>query len=191
MKENRGASDLNIPFISITDLIYQTSSLKDSNIFMRNIFGSWELSGIYTLESGRPFSIVGGNGNDNSESLEFGDRADVTGQAYKVRQGGKSNWLNKYFNTAAFQPNAPGTFGNSGRNLFQGPPVNSVDIGIFKNWMFGEKYGIQFRWEMFNALNHPNFNIPNNDPSSSNFGKITSVGSTPPRVMQCALKFSF
>lgn len=54
---------------------------------------------------------------------------ELTKQPYQVRQGGKSHWLDKYFNTAAFKPNATGTFGDSGRNLFQGPPLNTADVG--------------------------------------------------------------
>lgn len=191
LKHNRGASDLNIPFISVSNLTYETPGLKGSNAVMRNVLGTWEISLIYTSESGRPFSIVGGNGNDNSESLQYGDRADVTGQAYGEREGGKSKWLNRYFNTDAFKTNAPGTFGDSGRNLFQAPPTNTADLGIFKNWTIRERYGFQFRWEMFNALNHASFNIPNNDPSSPTFGQITSIGPIAPRVMQGALKLSF
>ncbi len=191
LREDRGISDLNIPLISVTDFTYSTPSLKNSNSLVRNLLGSWEVSAIYTLESGHPFSIVGGYGNNNSGALQYGDRADVTGQPYEVRQGGQSHWLNRYFNPAAFKPNAAGTFGDSGRNLFQGPPLNSADTGFFKNWQIRERYGIQFRWEMFNALNHPSFATPSNDPSSSNFGQITSVGPIPSRVMQGALKLSF
>ncbi len=191
LSENRGVSDLNIPLISITNAIYETPSLRGSNALVKSLLGSWEVSAIYTAESGRPFGIVGGYGNNNSEALEYGDRADVTGQPYGLRQGGKSHWLNEYFNPAAFRPNAAGTFGDSGRNLFQAPPVFTADAGVYKNWQIREQYGIQFRWEMFNALNHPSFNIPNNDPSSTSTGQITSVGPIPPRVMQGAIKLSF
>ena len=191
LDHNRGISDLNIPLISVTNVIYQTPSLRGSNTLVKTMLGSWEVSAIYTLQSGRPFGIVGGNGNNNSESLEYGDRGDLTGQPYAVRQGGKAHWLNRYFNPGAFRPNAAGTFGDSPRNLFQGPPVFTADAGIFKNWQIRERYGIQFRWEMFNALNHPSFNIPNDDPSSTTTGQITSVGPIPPRVMQGAIKLSF
>jgi hypothetical protein len=191
LRENRGISDLNIPLISVTDLTYDTPSLNHSNMLVKNVLGAWELSFIYTAESGRPFSIVGGNGNDNSLSLQYGDRADVTGMPYQERQGGKSHWLNQYFNPGAFQQNAPGTFGNSGRNLFQAAPINTADAGIFKNWRIRERYGLQFRWEMFNALNHASFSTPNNDPSSVTFGQITSIGPIAPRVMQGALKLDF
>jgi hypothetical protein len=155
------------------------------------VAGGWELSGIWTMQSGLPFSIMGGDGNNNSGALQYGDRADVTGQPYEAHVGGKSHWLNQYFNPGAFTINAPGTFGNSGRNILQGPGINTADLGINKNWRIRERGNLQFRWEMFNAFNRPSFGIPNNDPSSSNFGQITSMGVTPPRVMQGALKVSF
>ena len=188
---NRGISSVNFPLISITDFIYQTPALKDSGYLMRNILGQWEISGIWTMQSGQPFGIVGGDGNNNSEALQYGDRADLTGQRYEAHQGGKSHWLYQYFNPAAFAINAPGTFGDSPRNLLQSPGTNTADIGIDKNWEMHERYRLQFRWEMFNAFNRPSFGIPNNDPSSGNFGQITSIGVTPPRVMQGALKLTF
>ena len=114
----------------------------------------------------------------------------VPGQGFDVRQGGKSNWLNQYFNTAAFTPNAVGTFGDSGKNMFQGPPLKTMDLAIAKNWRMAERYNLQFRWEMFNALNHPNFGNPDDSVTDGNFGKITSLG-LPMRVMQAGLKFTF
>ena len=90
-----------------------------------------------------------------------GIRADyVSGQEVWTKQGDKNDWLNKYFNTAAFQKNAPGTFGNTPRNLLRGPRTNSWDLGISKNWRFYERYRLQFRWEMFNAFNTPSFANP-------------------------------
>lgn len=192
MKHNRGNADVNIPLISISSITYETPGLKSWNPILSNVLGDWELSAIITSQSGVPVNIVGGFGNNNSEAQVGGDRADLTGKPFQVRQGGKSKWLNQYFNTAAFVPNAPGTFGTSPRNPFQAPPINTVDTGIFKNWKVRERYGIQFRWEMFNALNHASFAPPNNDPSvPATFGTITAVGPIAPRVMQGALKFSF
>jgi hypothetical protein len=191
MEWNRGISSLNFPLISITSFVYKMPSLTGSGWLIHNTLGSWQLDGIWTMQSGQPFSIVGGDGNDNSGSLQYGDRANVTGHAVEMQKGGKSHWLNQYFNPAAFAVNAPGTFGTSGRNILRGPGTNSADIGIDKNWAVRDRYQLQFRWEMFNAFNHPSFGIPNNDPSSGNTGQITSIGFIPPRVMQGALKFSF
>ena len=187
---NYGISSENVPFIWVSNFIYTSPLLRDKNQFIQQTLGGWELSGIVTLQSGFPFGIAGGYG-DNSGSLQGGDRADVVpGQNFDVRKGGQSEWLNEYFNTAAFTFNAAGTFGDSGRNMFQGPPSKNVDAAIAKNWSVRERYNLQFRWEMFNAFNHPNFGTPDaNVGDGGSFGKITSLG--PMRVMQAGLKFAF
>jgi hypothetical protein len=190
---DRGISGLNVPFIWVSNLIYYTPSLKGQNQFIRQSVGGWEVSGIITLQSGFPFTIGGGNGGDKSGALKYNDRADVVpGVPFDVRQGDKSHWLNQYFNPAAFTPNLAGTYGDSGRNMFQGPPIKTMDVAFAKNWTFRESYRIQFRWEMFNALNHPSFGDPDTSATDgSYFGKITGFGPIPARVQQAALKFSF
>lgn len=190
---NRGIADMSIPFTSVTNFVYEAPRLNGHGEVLRQIAGGWQLSGIWTFRSGAPFGVVGGDGNNNSGAQQYGDRGDVVpGQSRDVHSGGKANWLNHYVNAAAFVPDAPGTFGNSGKNLLNGPGINTADIALIKNWdLFESRYTLQFRWEMFNAFNHPNFGLPNNDPSSSNFGQITSIGPIPPRVQQAALKFSF
>jgi hypothetical protein len=122
-----------------------------------------------------------------------------------VHQGGKSHWIGQYFNTAAFTANAPGTFGDSGRGILEGPGINNVDFSFIKNVPFHERYRVQFRWDMFNALNRTEFSDPDTNLSDgpNSFGRITSTkgsGAGPggseqqyygytPRVMQAALKF--
>jgi hypothetical protein len=96
----------------------------------------------------------------------------------------------KYFNTAAFAPNALGTFGTSPRNVLRGPGYANLDLGVMKHFRIRERFGTQFRLEMFNALNHPNFNNPFATVSTpSRFGKIESAKE--PRIIQAALKFIF
>ena len=166
--------------------------LRNSNAVARNVIGGWQLSGIWRMQSGAPFGISPGFGGDRSLSHIGGDRADyVPGQTITSKQGSKNEWLNSYFSKAAFQPNAPGTFGNTPRALFHGPRTNSWDMGISKNWRFHERYRVQFRWEMFNAFNTPSFSNPVNRVTSASFGTILSTGGVPPRVMQGALKFYF
>lgn len=190
---NRGISDLNVPFVSTTYFVYSTPGLKGWSAIGRNVLADWEVSGIVNAYSGQPFNICGcGNGSNGSGSDQYGDRADVVpGVSFLVHQGSKQHWLNQYLNPAAFVTNAPGTFGNSGRNRFTSPTINTTDLALMKNWTFEARYGIQFRWEMFNAFNHPSFASPNTDPTSSNFGQITGTGAIPPRVMQVALKLKF
>lgn len=192
LKYNKGISDMNVPFISVTNFIYTTPALQGWNPVLKHVLGSWEISSIYTLQSGRPFGISGGNGNNNSGALQYHDRADVVpGVAPQAHTGNRSNWLKHYVNAAAYTQNATGTFGNSGRNIFKAPYVNTADSAIIKNWRVQDRYGVQFRWEFFNTFNHVSFGTPNADISSGSFGQITSVGPIAPRVMQGGLKVNF
>jgi hypothetical protein len=189
---NRGISDLNFPLISVSNFIYTTPALDGKNFIEKNLLGAWEVSGIYTLQSGEPFSIQGGDGNNRSAANQNGDRADIVPNvAPNPHTGGRANWLNHYIAQGSFQANAPGTFGNSGRNIFTAPRINSADLTFAKNWSVRERYGLQFRWEMFNAFNHTSFGEPNTDPTASNFGQITAIGPIAPRVQQGAVKLTF
>ena len=189
---NRGLSDVNVPFVSVTNAVYTTPALRGRNTLVRSVVGEWEISAIYTMQSGQPFSVSGGNGNNNSGALINGDRADfVPGVVVQTHQGSKQQWLNQYFTTAAFQQNASGTFGNSGRNILKGPGINYSDAAVMKNWTLHEHYKAQFRWEFFNAFNHANFGQPDANPSSGTYGRITATGPIKPRVMQAGLKLTF
>jgi hypothetical protein len=194
IKWNKGISDLNTPLISVTNFTYQTPALNGLNPIVKHIFGTWEISSIYTLESGKPFGINGGNGNNNSGSLQNGDRADVVaGVPAWSHRGGRSAWLSEYFNTDAFSKkgNALGTFGNSGRNIFRGPDVNFADSAFSKNISYRERYKLQIRFELFNTFNHASFGNPDNTPTDSSYGVINSTGNEPSRVGQASAKFTF
>jgi hypothetical protein len=203
---DKGLSSLNVPIVWVTYGLYHAPTFQNSNRLIKNILGGWELSAINTAESGEPFTINGGNGNNNSGYNEGQDRADVVpGQNWQIRQGGKAHWLNNYFNPAAFQQNEIGTPGNMGKYQIHEPPVHYMDAAMIKNFNYGERFHMQFRWEMFNALNQPSYGQPNNnptrvagqpyDPNNPNdvgsFGQITGIGPVPPRVMQAALKITF
>jgi hypothetical protein len=192
IKWNKGISDLNVPLASVTNFVYQTPALNGLSPIAKHIFGAWEISSIYSLQSGKPFGINGGNGNDNSGSLQSGDRADVvSGQSAWSHNGSRSTWLKKYFNTAAFTPNAAGTFGNSGRNIFRGPYLNYADSALSKNITYRERYKLQLRFELFNTFNHASFTTPDNTPTDGTFGQITSVGTEANRIGQASAKFTF
>jgi hypothetical protein len=188
----RGPTSLNYPVVWVSNFIYQLPVLNGHNAYMKNILGGWEISGPYTGQSGPPFAMNGGQGNNRSGFLVGQDRADhVPGQTWGVRQGGKSHWLNQYFNTAAFTNNAFGTAGNSKKFSIQEAPINTMDAALIKNWSVPEHYKIQFRAEAFNALNHPSLGQPDSNPGDSNFGQITGIGAIPPRVLRGALKVNF
>jgi len=63
------------------------------------------------------------------------------------------------------------------------------DLALTRNLRLTDSRGIQLRWEIFNVLNHTNFNAPTTALNSANFGKITTA--LDPRIMQFAVKFDF
>jgi Carboxypeptidase regulatory-like domain len=190
---SRGISSQNFPFLWVSNFVYTSPVLHGSNLLVRELLGTWEVSGIYNWISGSGLTIGGGvNGSNNSYADQYEDRADrVSGQPLNVKQGSRSQWLSQYFNTAAFTANAVGTFGDSGKNIMLAPHTTWGDAGIDKNWIIAERYGVQFRWEMFNVFNHPSFGAPGTTLTYGNFGQISGTGSEPPRVMQGALKLTF
>ena len=95
----------------------------------------------------------------------------------------------RWFNTAAFAFPAPGTFGNAGRNILEGPGYQNFNASLVKNTALTEDVKLQFRVETFNLFNHPNFNLPDNFLGSPTFGKINSARD--PRHLQFGLKLLF
>jgi hypothetical protein len=96
----------------------------------------------------------------------------------------------RFFNPAAFRIPEAGRFGNSRRNIIRGPGSQNVDIAFSRVLRMSDLTRLQFRWDIYNALNHPNFAPP---PSSQNladspdFGALFIAGS--PRILQFGLKF--
>ena len=208
LRWNRGVSGLSVPYNWVTNFVYRTPELRGQGLTIREILGGWELSPIITWQSGAPFSINGGNSYDAYHATDptqnntgsgckssCSDRADrVGGQPLKVRQGGRSQWVKGYFNSAAFVARKDGTFGNSGRNLIQGPPSFNVDAALMKNWQILERYNLQFRFELFNAFNHAVMGNPDLNPTSSTFGQINGgngYAANASRLGQAALKLTF
>ena len=91
--------------------------------------------------------------------------------------------------TAAFAIPPFGSFGNSGRNVLDGPSYKNVNFSIVKNTAIREAATIQFRTEFFNLFNHPNFGLPDNFVGSPSFGRLVSADS--PRRIQFGLKLLF
>ena len=150
--------------------------------------GGWESSGIATIRNGFPFSQS--SGADRSFSGIGLDRPDVVGDPNLPSGRSKDERIARYFNTAAFQLNAVGTFGNTPRNLLRGPGAVTFDLALMKNFAIREGHRLQVRGEAFNAFNRANFSSPfaqvNN---AARFGRIESASD--PRIMQIALKYIF
>jgi len=140
------------------DLPFGRGNSSHGRPWVERLIGNWQVSGIETVQSGLPFtpqlSYNPSNDGDTRNPVRPSLNSNFKGQ---VIQGGPS----QYFNPAAFIQPLPGTYGNAGRNILQGPGLAETDLSLTKKFSFSERLGLQFRTEFFNVFNHTNFNTPN------------------------------
>jgi hypothetical protein len=162
-------------------------ALANLNRFARGFFGSWELTGLLSAQTGFPFTVLAGQ--DQSQTAIGQDRAVVVAAPYGPGACGSKAPCVDFLNRASFALPAVGGFGNVGKDALVGPGLMTWDMGFFKNFPFGDRYRIQVRAEFFNTLNRANFSNPSSSVTAGAFGSITSAAD--PRIGQLALKILF
>jgi hypothetical protein len=185
-RRDKAISDNNIDHRFVGSFIWAMPRFKGSNA-VRFLLNGWELNGIVSIESGLWFNPV--SGRDNSGTGNNQDRPDLIGNPRLDTSRPRGELVQRYFNPAAFAQNAPGTLGNVGRNMLEGPGEAVIDLGLVKTFDITESHRIRFRAESFNALNQTNLNNPNANLLAPAVGRITGAGS--PRVFQLALRYEF
>jgi hypothetical protein len=183
----KGLSGNNIPHRFVGSFIWELPTFKGASRPTRAALGGWEIDGIVSLESGLYFNLI--SGRDNSATGINLDRPDLVGNPHLPTVRSHGELIARYFDPNAFQQNSPGTFGNFGRNVLEGPGKVGVDLVIAKTFFVTEHNRVQFRAEAYNALNRVNLDNPNANLLSATVGRITSDG--PPRVFQLALRYQF
>jgi hypothetical protein len=150
------------------------------------VIGGWQLAGIASFRTGFSQSVIVGADRCNCDRAGR-MRADVVpGVAWKL----DNPTPEQFFNTSAFRLPELYTFGNAGRGIVDTPGRQVFDISLQKNFRaLLESHRIQFRWELFNLMNHTNFNTPNMTVDNRNFGRIT--GAAAARQMQFGLRYEF
>jgi hypothetical protein len=151
------------------------------------VAGGWEVSGVGSFKAGLPLGIYAVTNNTNS--FGGGQRPNIVGDPSAVPPG--TDRVDQWFNTAAFEQPAPFTFGNASRflNNPRGPGLQTVDLGISKNFRPLERMTIQFRTEFFNTFNRANFYLPDTAFGDPAFGSLTQA--LPARDIQFGLKILF
>ncbi len=186
---DRGLSEFDHRHRFVASYVYDVPKFAGSNMFVRTALGGWQLSGILTVQTGGPLTLLAGK--DQSQTGIGSDRANyLGGDPYGSNACTGSGTCVSYLNPAAFGLPATGSWGNMGKGALHGPKLVNWDAGIFKDFPLGsERYHLQFRAEFFNVFNHANFNNPNVTQSAGGFGTITSAQD--PRIGQLALKILF
>jgi hypothetical protein len=163
---------------------------------MRTIFGSWEVSSLVTARTGFPVNItIDRDSSDTPDGNTNNQRPDLVPGVSLIPSGGQS--IGHWINPDAFATPAPGTWGNAPRNLLRAPGAWQFDAGVSKRFRLTERFQLQFRTDIFNLFNHPQYGLPNSDVSAEGFGQIAStinigpVGTGTARQVQFALKLAF
>jgi hypothetical protein len=156
----------------------------------RTLLGDWQLAGILSVQTGRPFTVAllpdFDNSNTGRSSLGFGanDRPNVVGDP-RLDSPTPERW----FDTAAFVVPPRGTFGNAGRNTVEGPGYANVNAALTKRLTLTPRARLDLRLEAFNLFNRANYSQPDPYLGSPTFGQILSAGS--PRRIQLGARLGF
>jgi len=157
---------------------------------LNTILGGWQVTSILAFQSGTPFSVTVANALQRLGANNLGDwRADLVGNP-EISNPTQNLW----FNPAAFAlPQGPAGdwhYGNSGRNILRSDGIGNLDAGLMKMIDITERIHLQFRWEMFNVSNSPQYANPVSGVDNPDIGKVNSISNSP-RQMQFALRLLF
>ncbi len=200
--------------------------LRSSHGVVNHLLGGWTINSIYTFMTGEPFSVNAGGDSTTSPGGRTANGGHVARAIVQRPISAQLQYLpGQTFAgpvlfpaqsalpcgidlTQAFCIPAPGENG-SGRNIFTAPHYWNLDLGFIKTFQLTERFKLQFRTEMFNALNHPNFDNPRDASvgspalSSPVFAQTCCATVAPPstqtvvqtgesaRIIQFALKLQF
>jgi hypothetical protein len=205
---DRSSSPYDVRHTLATNAIYELpfghgKEFLNGNGLAPKVLGGWEMSGIVTARTGLPVNITMSrkaaalpDGNTSSQRPNL-----VPGVSIYSADPSVNGW----FNPAAFAMPAPGTWGNLGRYIANGPGNYEVDSSLQRRFRVTERLALNLRAAGYNVFNHPQYASPSGSlgsltgsaPVSAGFGKITSilntgaVGSGAPRRIEFMLRAEF
>jgi hypothetical protein len=179
-RANYGNSDIDVRHLWNGGFTYELPFGKGKSFLNRggvaNAFvGGWRVSSLWVANSGQPFNVYWGGANlDFSLSNNWLPNRVCNGSL------GNAAKVNQWFNPACFVQPQPGTFGNAGRNILWGPSFVNMNTSLakaFRLTFLGEQGKLDVRFDVADALNHPNFGPVNGyvTPPPTAAGSITSA----------------
>jgi hypothetical protein len=175
----------------------------NNNLLLDEAIGGWQAAGTIVVQSGQPYTVS--MATDNSYSLAQNAQwyPNLIGNP-RISNHGDKHGTDQWFNEAAFARPTPGTFGNAGRNILNGPGLSNVNFSLGKTFAIHEQMGLQIRADASNIFNHPSFGLPTTDGNQGSAqlvvnpdGSIATGTSTIRSVtvngrnMQLSARFSF
>jgi len=166
---------------------------NDWNNVTNSLLGGWQLTLIQKITSGFPDPLIDSN-NQSGVSFNNGGNGNNYNRPNQVAGCNVSNANHsqlQYINAACFVAPIPGELGNANRVPVFGPDFVNTDFSVIKQFALPwENMGLNFRAEIFNLFNHPQFGLPVSDIAAPGFGSVNSTVNNP-RLVQFALKLTF
>ncbi|HKX26541.1 MAG TPA: TonB-dependent receptor [Blastocatellia bacterium] len=161
----------------------------------KRLIEGWNVNGVMTWESGRPFTIFSGANQFSSvvnSTVDCNRCSRDMGQVDRVAAnfGGVPGYFTAQ-EIARFSQPGPGEIGNTGRNYFTGPGLFNLDLAILKRTRLTERANFELRFEFFNLLNHANFGLPTAVFNSTTFGRIRDTLTSESRKIRIGAKINF
>ncbi len=179
--------------------VWSPNFFKGRKDFVGFLAKDWQISTIFSAQSGRPFSVWNGAASSAGGDYNRDGGGGAVGGGFYDRPNApvglntnfsRADFINGLFPATAFSAPTPGTNGSLGRNTFRGPSYMTLDISLGRQISFGERKKLMLKVEAFNALNNVNLYLPNADLSlPTTFGKSTQAFE--PRTLQVSAKFVF
>jgi hypothetical protein len=158
-----------------------------------HVIGGWRMAGIFTLTSGRPFTVYSGQSTASNLVNSLADCSGCTrkdGTAFTDPGSG----LVFFFDEAQrrkFSIPAAGSIGNTARNFFESSRFVNFDASFAKHLTFAEKYNLEIRADITNLTNTPTFGFPTATFTSATFGRIRDTVLSSSRKIQMGARFYF
>jgi hypothetical protein len=206
---DRGPSEFDRTHRFVGTFVWDLPRLSGSSALVRHTLGGWQLTGLFSAQSGAPLTVLAGTdrsgtgtGTDRATYLTGQDPYGAGGCSAANRPAPCVDWLNP----SAFALPAAGTFGTIGKGALRGPNQVTMDAGLYKEFpLTKERVKLTFRAEFFNLFNRVNFFPPGATPDSSRPGEGFNNNAPPkvtgnlyyinaafdPRIGQMALKLIF
>lgn len=199
LKCERAPSLFDIPHRVSASVVWAPPGIKGTGL--RHVLTqAWQVAGILTAQSGRPFSVWNGasfsaggdynaDGGGGAVGGGFYDRPNAPAPGAIKTSFTQRDFLNGLFDASVFPKPAPGQNGTLGRNTFRGPRYATLDVSVSRGMKLSDRRELQLRLDAYNVLNTLNLFLPNADVSVSNFGKSTQAFDA--RVIQLGARFLF
>ena len=168
----------------VASTTYELPFFSGSGGLTEGLLGGWRLNAVFFAQSGAPFTVNLGVDQANIGAGPAQRPDQLTDPNLPASERTPDLW----FDTSAFALPAQFTFGTALRNSVIGPGFANLDLGVAKTWTLAATR-LELRWEVFNALNKVNFDLPNRIFGTPNFGRIFSAKT--PREMQFGVKLTF